>query len=538
MESSINEPNYNYHLDNGNCTQIQFIFPVDFEEKVENLTSGYAKYFKTVMGGLNLEKYSTRTYGVGRNGYDYRSMVELILFAYSLGIISVRDIAEHCEHDIRFMYISGDITPSFMTIARFIKEELSVSVKDIFRDVNEYIETHDTIDEDTIYIDGTKMQANATKFSFVWKKAVLGYQAKLMDKVTKTILDLDKFYKECNIDILLLTKDKYTSNDIQEIFKNLDIIRCGSDTIFAHGIGHRKQEFQRFYERFEELLNKAKEYEEHLKICGDRNSYSKTDHDATFMHSKEDYYMKTGIFRAMYNIQMGISDEYIRFVDVSQDQTDTKTFKRFIEGFNDMYGYYPKYPVADAGYGSFANYKYCLEHNMELVQKYPMYAKEHDNKYLKNEFISFNYKKDEDGDYLCPAGHKFVFVEEKISKVEGYTKTTKYFEVNKCEDCPLRSKCHSNNKHDIKKKTLQVCDEWNEMKKTVCANLESELGIQQRVRRSIEAEGTFGVLKFDWEYDRIHRRGIDNVRTELLLVSTGFNLRKLYRRTIERSAQA
>ena len=517
-----------------NYTQIQYIFPLDFEEKVENLTSSYVKTFKTVMGGLNLEKYKSKTSNKGRDGYDYRAMLEMILFAYSVNVTSVRKIAEHCETDIRFMYVSGDIKPSHNTIARFIRDELSMSISDIFKEVNLYIETHDDIDTNTIYIDGTKLEANANKFTFVWKKATLKYQAKLMKKMSAALLDLNEFYKECNIGISYVIKEKYAVSDFIDAFENLRTIKRNADTIFVSGIGHKKGEFQKKYEQFEEMTYKAMEYAEKIEKCGNRNSYSKTDEDATFMHGKEDYYMKTGVFKAYYNIQIGVSDEYIRYIDVFQNPADTPTFKPFLEGFHKMYNYYPKYPVADAGYGSFENYKYCQEHGMELVQKYAMYAKEHDSKYLKNPFNSYNYKKDENSNYLCPNGNVFEYLKEETKKVNGYEKHTKVYIVNTCEECPLRSKCHSNNKKDITSKTFQICEEYNEMKNKVKSNLESELGIQQRMQRSIQVEGAFGVIKEDWGYERLHRRGLDNVRTEMILVAIGFNLKKYHNRTVER----
>lgn len=541
---------YNYSMENTEInqaiilprqedyTQFRYIFPVDFEEKVENLTSSYVKTFKTIMGGLNLEKYKAHSCHVGRESYDYRSMLEMILFAYSEQIFSVRKMAQHCETDIRFMYISGDIKPSHNTIARFIREELSQSIEAIFKEVNDYIEKHDSIDVNTIYIDGTKLEANANKFTFVWKKATLKYQEKLMRKMSKALLDLNEFYQECNIGMTHLLKDKYEVSDFIAVWENLQTIKRNVDTIFTSGRGHRKAEFQKHYELFEEMVNKAMEYTEKIELCGNRNSYSKTDVDATFMHGKEDYYMKTGIFKAYYNIQIGVSNEYIRYIDVYQNPTDVLTFAPFLEAYHRMYGFYPKYPVADAGYGSFENYKYCLEHNMELVQKYGMYAKEHENRYLKNPFNSHNYKKNEEGKYLCPNQEVFEYERTKITQNRGYTKETNIYKVSKCETCPLREKCHSHNKKDSTSKTMQVCEEWNQMKEKVKVNLSSELGIQQRIQRSIQVEGTFGVIKEDWGYERIHRKRIDNVRIEMLLVATGYNLKKFHMRIIERKKES
>ena len=524
MENTLNVDNYNYHLNHGNYTQISYVFPVVEEENLENSASDYAKFFKKVMGGLDLEQYLPEESRIGRNGYDARALLETILFAYSNHVYSLRKMEYACRYDINYKYISQGLAPSYMTICRFIKH-LKGSIQNILIEVNKYIEANDKIDDDTVYIDGTKMEANASKFTFVWKKATLGYQKKLFAKTDKAVNELNEFLKECNVDLTYIAKGTYTPEDYTEIMNELDLIKENAPDAFVYGVGHRKDEFQKQYEKFQGLTNKAFEYAEKIAICGKRNSYSKTDHDATFMHGKEDYYMKTGIFRAEYNVQVAVSDEYIRYIDVFQECNDVNLYIPVLEGLKNMYGHYPKYPVADAGYGSYDNYMFDLKHNIELVQKYNYYEIDHKNKSNRNVFTM-----NSNGTYVCPNGNAFTYIGDKEITTKGGNLRIKQQYATKCDGCPFINKCHSNNCKDKSTKLFTVDLVYEEMKDTVIKNLESELGIVQRTRRSIEAEGTFGIFKQDWDYDRIHRRGIDNVRLEVTLAAIGFNLKKLYTR--------
>lgn len=512
-------------LSREHCNPCQFIFPQEFEEKIE--ISSSVKTLKTILGGINLEKYKPKHDCRGRKGYEYRPMMESILYAYSLGIYSVRKIEEAMKNDIRFIWLSGDIHPSYKTISQFINYQIGENAEAIFKELNDVIEGEDDIDVNTIYIDGTKLEANATKFSFVWKKATMKYQEKLMKKMSKDLVELDEFFKECNIGIHYLIKDVYQVEDFIEVYESLDKIRNNVDSIFIYGKGHRKNEFQKWYEIFEGYKNKALEYSEKIRICGKRNSYSKTDHDATMMHGKEDYYNKTGIFKAYYNVQVGVSNEYIRLIGVYQDCNDLRTFKPFLEDYHRLYQHYPKYPVCDAGYGSYENYMYCLTHHMELVQKYNTFAQEQEGK-TKQHFTI-----DEGGNYRCPQGHLFEYIKDTESVKYGVYQVKQCFVCHACNECPMNEKCAKGKRE----KSLSINIVYEEMKQVVQKNLTSDLGIQQRVRRSIEAEGAFGIIKQDWDYRRIHRRGMRDVKLEMFLVALGFNIKKFHQKTVVRKSK-
>ncbi len=115
-----------------------------------------------------------------------------------------------------------------------------------------------------------------------------------------------------------------------------------------------------------------------------------------------------------YNIQLGLCDEYISVFDVKQYASDMDCFQPLMEKFNKTYNRYPKYPVADAGYGSFNNYLYCEEHNMEKYMKFTMFKKEtEDTKYRNNPYRAVNFPINENGNPVCPNGNSLFFTDKQ-----------------------------------------------------------------------------------------------------------------------------
>lgn len=244
------------------------------------------------------------------------------------------------------------------------------------------------------------------------------------------------------------------------------------------------------------------------KICGeDRNSYSKTDHSATFMRIKTDYMGNDQLLPA-YNVQVGVADEYIAVVDVNQYRSDMDCFIPLMNKFYTTYGFYPKYPVADAGYGSYNNYIFCEQHGMEKYMKFPMFKKETtDKKYLQ-------YRKNVKGN--------------------KYGRQEEVYQCEDCSGCPYAKQCKKTDKN----RTVRINRELTAMHQEVIENLESTHGALLRMNRSIQAEGTFGIMKNDRWYKRIVRRGIKSVLLEVFLVSIGHNLYKYHNKQKKVAAAA
>ena len=488
----------------------QMSLPVNYEHIIDS--SDEVVSFMEVVGGLNLKKY-IKTSKKGRQEYEAEMMLNCVLFGFMENIRSLRQLEKTCKNDVRFMYLTKGLKPSFMAFQRFIDNKLKSSIDEILTDINKFLIDREKIKTEILYIDGTKLEANANKFSFVWKKAVLNYQAKLFLKISRELKEINTI-----LGVNYSVKDSYSSDEIQVVVDELISIIDKEAIQLVYGKGVRKTTVQRHYDKIVEFQTKLAVYEYHLEICGSRNSYSKSDHDATFMHGKEDYYNKVGIFKPYYNVQLGVSDEYILHCDVFHNPTDTKTYQPFMDGYYDRYSNYPKYPVCDAGYGSYDNYLYNLNKGMELCQKYNSYSNEKTTKFEKNEFHIKNMSI-EHNKLVSKSGIEYDYSHEYTSR-KGQFPQHKMVYV--CSDYTEEMKLAGIPR--TRSRDVVLLELQNEAKKL----LDSDLGIQLKVQRSIQVEGAFGEIKSNLGITRVTRRGKERVQLELKLIVIGYNLKKYH----------
>ena len=322
------------------------------------------------------------------------------------------------------------------------------------------------------------------------------------------------------------TRTEYAIEYIEEILKEYKKQLNIDESTFVHGKGCRKSTYQRKYETLKEYKEKLIGYAKHIEICGEkRGSYSKTDNSATFMRVKRDYMGNDQLLPA-YNMQVAVCDEYIATVDVKQYASDMDCFVPLMEKFNEQYGRYPLYPVADAGYGSYNNYLDCEQHGMEKFMKFTMFEKEtKDQKYRDNPYRAVNFLQDENGTLICPNGRKFIFKYEKHVKGNNYGRTEEIYECENCENCKYKKDCCPKAKNN---RTIRLNRELTTIHEEVLRNLCSIQGALLCMNRSIQAEGTFGIIKNDKSYKRLRRKGLENVMLEFTLIACGFNLYKYH----------
>ena len=452
------------------------------------------------------------------------------------GYSSFRNIEKLCKTDVRYIWLlDGTKAPSFKTINNFVNNTLSASIEDIFKDINLYLFHKDNVDLNHTYIDGTKIEANANKYSWVWKKSCLTNRDKLFLKITTLFRQINSeilcFYR-----IFFQTREEYSIEYMDFCVSQLKNVLGERIIDIPSGKGHRKTVEQRLYQTLCQYTDKLKEYAKHIEICGEhRNSYSKTDKEATFMRIKTDYMGNDRMLPA-YNMQIAICDEYISAVDVQQYAADMDCFVPLMEKFYSLYGRYPQYPVADAGYGSYNNYLYCEERGMEKYMKFTMFEKEtNDPKYRNDIFRAKNFKTNETGQLICPNNRKFIHIRDAHVKYNKYGRTEEIYQCEDCTGCPLNEKCCKSTGN----RTIRVNRELTAIHKEVLGNLNSIHGALLRMNRSIQSEGTFGILKWDKGYERARRRGVKGVFLEFLLMSIGFNLYKYHnkrRSTIKMAA--
>lgn len=518
-------------ITNNTCdhyTPRQLKLPLEIEKLIDISDPVYT--FCEVMDHIDLSRYFVeKGYKTGRPRCDQQKLLKVILFAFmEHGISSLREIEKLCRTDIRYMYLLDDgKAPSFATLGNLIRSGLACPIEQIFSDINAYIFQKDHVDLQHAYIDGTKIEANANRYTWVWKKSCLRNRDKVFGKISLLIDSMNEKVLGL-LGIKLEKRREYAIEYVEEMLAAYAAATSLDFSNFASGSGHRKSIHQKQYQEMQGYLQRLKNYATHIEICGTaRNSYSKTDHDATFMRIKRDYMGNDQLLPA-YNMQAVICDEYIAVIDAKPYASDMECFVPLMEKFRKTYGHYPKYPVADAGYGSYNNYLYCEEQGMEKYMKFTMFEKERkDTKYHNNAYRVENFRRDEEGNLICPNNRRFIFKYNKPVYKNRYGRTEEIYECEDCSGCPNRRECC---KKSSGNRTVTLNRELTAFHREVIKNLESIHGALLCKNRSIQSEGAFGIIKWDRSYKRLFRRGEKAVLLEFTLISCGFNLYKYHNR--------
>ena len=376
---------------------------------------------------------------------------------------------------------------------------------------------------DSVYIDGTKVSANANKYSWVWKKSCVKNRQKIFKKITVLLGEMNETIVSHGVKLGI--RSEYVIEYLEELMAHYANLTGLNPEAIVRGKGHRKTAEQRLYDKLSEYTEKLKNYAEHIRICGEeRTSYSKTDNDATFMRMKKDY-MGNDQLLPGYNIQLGICDEYIAVFDVKRYASDMDCFQPLMEKFNSTYGRYPEYPVADAGYGSFNNYLYCEEHGMKKYMKFTMFKKEsEDEKYRDNPYRAVNFPINEQGNPVCPNGKEFHYLYTRPVRGNKYGRTEEMYQCEDCRNCLHKEKCCKCEGNRV----IRLNQELTGFHQEVLNNLNSVHGAMLRMNRSIQAEGAYGGIKWNRSYTRARRRGLKGLILEISMICCGFNLHKYH----------
>jgi len=511
---------------NDNYIIRQLKLPLDIEKIIDISDPVYS--FCEIMDSIDLTLYfAVKESKTGRPKYNPMIMLKIILFSFmENGYLSLRKIEKSCKTDIRYMWLlDGMAAPSFATFGNFIRDELTDSIENIFLAINQVIFEKEQVDLNHTYIDGTKIEANANKYTWVWKKSCTKNRDKVFMKITGLLDQINR--EELRfLGVEFESRTEYAIEYLNQILQKYKDVYSLDPEKFVSGKGKRKSIQQRHYQQLEEYRFRLSSYANHIEICGDsRNSYSKTDQSATFMRMKTDYMGNDQLLPA-YNMQIAVCDEYIAALDVKQYASDMDCFVPLMEKFKQLYGYYPKYPVADAGYGSFNNYIFCQLHGMEKFMKFTMFEKEtKDAKYKENPYRAVNFRHNEKGELICPKGCKFRLKTTRSIPGNKYGRTEEIYECENCKGCPDKEKCCPKAKTN---RTIRMNRELTAIHEEVINNLCSIHGALLCMNRSIQSEGTFGIMKWDRSYKRAYRRGLKSVFLEFCLISCGFNLHKYH----------
>jgi len=463
------------------------------------------------------------------NSLSPRTLLKIVLYSYMNGDYSSRSMELNCKRDINFMFLlEGHSAPDHATLARFRSIHFAPCSKRILAEVSNILFDLGEISGETIFIDGTKIEANANKYTFVWKKAVTKNQAKLLIKLADFVAECEQLY-----DIKIVYGNVIKIKHLKRLRKKLYALKNAGNITFVHGIGKRKTPLQKSIEALEEALSKLKEYTQKIHICGERNSYSKTDNDATFMRMKEDA-MGNGQLKPAFNLQHGVDSEYITWLTIEPQPTDTTTLIPFLKDAEQHLKFKYKNITADAGYESEENYLFLEANNQIAFIKPANYEISKTRKYKNDIGKIENMEYDKISDfYTCKNNRKLTVSHIRHNKTKtGYVSEKTIYTCENCNDCSYKSDCIKGNNCKTplgeRTKVLQVAKTFIKHRKEDLERIISDEGVLYRMNRSIQAEGSFGDIKQDMQFRRYLSKGTANVLAESTLLAIARNINKLH----------
>ena len=463
---------------------------------------------------------------LGRNSaVPPRIMLKIILYAYMEGIYSSRKIEKACHRDLNYKWLlAGYPAPDHNTICRFRKERLSFCLEDIYVQFVQQLQVCGEVEFENLFIDGTKIEANANKYTFVWRKSADKYHARLLAKIPDFLVNINTTFDTA----FSLQPEEEVLTVLRQIhIYLLRRIELENPT-FVHGKGQRKTVLQKLFEECEQLIEKKEMYNRYFELLGDRNNFCKTDADATFLHMKDDH-MRNAQLKPGYNMQIAVEGGYIIACEAYPNANDLWTLKPFLEKIKGMYRCTVENVVCDAGYESEENYAYLEQNHQNAYIKPASYDrwKKHSYKHDISKLENMDFDEMENC-YICNQGKKLKFVRtSKTHKGKSdYEVLQSIYECESCEGCPVKSKCTKAQGN----RRISVSREFLRLRQQSHLNITSEKGIRLRVNRSIQAEGAFGSLKEDMEFRRFLSRGKPNIMVEFQLLCLGFNINKLHRK--------
>ena len=508
----------------------QLVMPLDCEVNIEK--NALVRLLNAVMERMDYSKLYAAYSRLGRIEYSPKILLKIMVYGYMRKQISSRALEACCRENLHFIYLlEGQRAPDHNTINRFRKNILTQEAgQDILHQLVVLLHEKGLLSLEAAFIDGTKVEANANKYSFVWKKAT----AKKADKLLKKIHEeLPAKLKE--VGIRFYVPEKIAVRQLKKLRKRIHVRLEADGIAFVSGKGKRKTPLQRLSEWVDQWLAKLKQYTNDIHICGNRNSYSKTDHDATFMHMKEDY-MRNGQLKPGYNVNVATCSEFIIGSYISSDRSDMHTLIPFMEQLRKDYkGMNIDSVVVDSGYESEENYCWFETHpETELYVKPSNHESARHKKYRTDISRRENMAYDAQTDtYTCANGKLLQKTrEKKTHTASGLEITTTIYECSECDRCPLREKCiracGSKKPLEERHKVIYVSKRFAKQREAMEAKISSTKGCLLRVNRSIQAEGNFAYVKQDLDFRRFLLRGNVKVAAEWLLFSLALNILRLH----------
>lgn len=495
------------------------VMPMSLEELIP--PQHVVRVVSAAVDALNLQPLVGRYKGGGASNFNPGMMLKVIIYAYSQRLFSSRQIAKALRENIHFMWISGMNKPNFRTVNRFRSKTLKDAIEPVFTSILQLLIEGGYVKLENYFLDGTKIEANANRYSFVWGKSVRRNEVKLQEKVSGLLRDVHELNKKEDAlygkdDLLGISKEPLNAEQLARAIAELDekLADLDQDKKTKKAVKTLK----------EDCLPRLKKYEKQKELLGDRNSLSKTDTDATFMRMKEDH-MRNGQLKPGYNIQVGTEGQFIVHCSTHQNRSDSPCLIPHLKELKEQLGRLPNNVVADAGYGSEENYEYLEEQGVTAYVKHGLFHKQYKKSFRNKLFRTENLRYDPETDqYECPFNRKLSYVRTRTYKTDnGYKVERRVYECESCEDCPHKPSCTKSQAN----RSLEIGLRLNNLRARADQLLTSEHGKELRSLRAVEVESVFGRIKNNWSFRRFFLRGLKKVDLEWKLLSIAHNMTKM-----------
>ena len=505
----------------------QLFLPLDVEPQIPE--DDPVRLVRYCIGGMKLSALYQHCHHINQNQASPRQMLAILVYACMQGIVSTRKIEEACRYHVKFMYLlEGKPAPDHTTIYRFLTKHLRPCIREVLAQMDILFDQLGVLSLKDLFLDGTKIESVANKYKFVWKKTILKNRDKMLAKLPAFVTQA-----ETEFQVPFRHGENIQLRHLKKLRRKLNQKRKEANVVFVHGSGKRKTPLQRTFEQLDEYISRLKEYQKKLHILGNRNSYAKTDEDATFMRLKEDA-MRNGQLKPAYNIQYGSDAEFIVWADIGPQTTDTGMLIPFLEGMKQYVPNRYENLVADAGYESEENYTYLEEQGQRAYIKPTNYETSKMRKWKKDigRFENMTYLAEEDA-YLCANGRKIQAIGTYRSTTKtGYTSEKTRYRCESCRDCTRKEQCiHGNHfKKPLEERVKQftLSKKFLKQRQEDRERILSPEGIELRVNRSIQAEGAFADIKAGMRFRRFLHHGMENARVTIILLAMAHNIQKLH----------
>lgn len=513
---------------NYNTNQTSFSLNLDFDIPNDHVARLISMFVDSIPCSV-IEQSTAKT---GRPAFHPAMLLKMILFAYARKTFSGRRIVEMNEENIPMKWLSQDTPVSYKTLNNFrVSEHVSDLIKTTFIYFTKLLTDNGLINDEALFIDGTKVEADANKYSFTWKKAVEKFYPQLQDHISEMYDELVESNVVTEMEKDYVTTSAGLQNMLNDTESEAEILnkKIADEPKVMPGGSANKRRRRTLNKKIRKIktdyLPRLKKYEQATKLFKGRNSFSKTDHDATFMRMKEDP-MLNGQLKPGYNLQAATNGQFVLNYDIFPNPTDTRTLIPFLNDmhFLDLF----KYIVADAGYGSESNYSAVIDQFEKVpLIPYTMYQKEQKRKFKNDPTKIHNWEYNEKDDYYIDhLGVRFSFKRYSIRHDKyGFERKFKLYEADKVqetEELDLLAKTAKGHQRYVSYNPT-----WDYFKNYVKTQLSSKIGSEVYAHRKLDVEPMFGRMKAIFGVRRIHLRGKKSVKNELGILLMTMNLTKL-----------